>query len=116
MSLRKLASSIPGVGRLLPADWGWTLQEMRERITQRAGCCARLDFVPHGCPTWEEKRTYKTWRNLTRRFLAINPDSADAWVVLGHSSYHLDQLEVATKAYRVAVKFSDDAARAGDQP
>lgn len=110
MNLRKLSSSIPGFGRFLPTDWAWTLEEMTERIAQRARRCARPDIVPLGCPTWEDKGTYKSWQNLTRRVLAINPDSAAAWVVLGHSSYHLGQFEVATKAYRVAVKFKNDRA------
>jgi tetratricopeptide (TPR) repeat protein len=110
MNLRKLASSIPGFGRLLPTDWAWTLEEMTERIAQRVRCCARVNFFPHGCPMLEDKGTYKLWQNLTRRVLAINPDNADAWVVLGHSGYHLGQYELATRAYRVAVKFKNDPA------
>lgn len=110
MDFRKLAISIPGFKQLLPEDWAWTSEQMTEQIAQRAFCYARIDVTPLGCPSWEERSTYKSWQSLARRFLLNNPDSADAWIVLAHSSYKLDQFEVATKAYRVAVKFKDDTA------
>jgi tetratricopeptide (TPR) repeat protein len=110
MNLRKVATAIPGFRHLLPMGWAWTLQEMTERIAERARCCARLHFIPAGCPTWEHKETYKSWVRLARRFLAINPDNAEAWVVLAHSSYHLDQREFAAKCYRVAAKLKNDPA------
>jgi len=110
VDLKKIVKSIPGCGQFLPPDWSWTIKEMEDGIADRVKCCARPDITPIGCLSSEGENDYKFWQRVARHFLWSNPDCVDAWIVLGHSSYKLNQYEDATKAYRVAVKFKDDNA------
>ena len=83
--------------------------EVTKAIAARVRCCARPNMTPAGCPDHETKSDFAFWERVASRFTSWHPDNADGWIVRGHTRFHLNDLDGACKAYRVAARLKNDA-------
>ena len=84
--------------------------QIAKEIAERVRCCPRPNLRPVDCPRAESNSDYRYWERIARRFVSFEPNSPEGWIVLGHSRFHLLDLEGRRKAYRVAARLKNDAA------
>ena len=83
--------------------------KVKSAIAERARCCPRPNVRLAECKELGTNAEREYWERIAARFISMEPDNADGWIVLGDSRFHSDNFEGACKAYRVAAKLKDNA-------
>jgi len=84
-------------------------REVKSAIAERARCCPRPNVRLAECKELGTKAEREYWERLAARFVSMEPDDADGWIVLGYSRFHSEDFDGACRAYRVAARLKNNA-------